>query len=262
MKRIQKLQKQVKKLKLSAILISKPENVRYLCGFTGTNGKLFITPKKATLITDFRYFVTARKLGLDYYDRKDGYGKLISKYKTVGFEAHHITVSRLKYLKKAVSGVKFKPAPYLVEEMRMIKDSSEIKIMKKAIKMADECFKKFVKTIKVGQSEDDMEWNLHTIARKLGAEDFSFPPIICFGKNTADVHHQKEANRLKKGEKILIDFGIKYKEYCTDMTRVLYLDKRDMTKAEQKIYSIVLRANQEAISAIKVGKKLSEIDRA
>ena len=118
-----------------------------------------------------------------------------------------------------------------------------------------------------------MEWNLLSIARKLGADGFSFPPIITFGKNTADVHHQRGQHKFRKGEKILLDFGIEYKGYCTDMTRMIYPEKgkgKGQTclpagrgqGLEQKMYSTVLEANLSAIKAIKVGKKFSAIDKA
>ncbi|MBN2087184.1 aminopeptidase P family protein [Candidatus Peregrinibacteria bacterium] len=265
MNRIKKLQKQLSGQKFSSVLITKPENIYYLSGFTGSNGILYITASKATLITDFRYFTVAKKQlpkGVDVFDQKEGVGKLI-KAKSVGFEECHITVVKLRALKKSLKGVKFLPSDYLVERMRMIKDKSEIQIIRKGVRIADECLRRFIKTVKVGQSEDEMEWNLLSIARNLGADDFSFPPIICFGKNTADVHHQKEDNKLKKGESILVDFGIKYKGYCTDMTRMIRGKSKVKSKdVEQKMYSIVLEANLTAIRAIKVGKKLSEVDRA
>jgi Xaa-Pro aminopeptidase len=261
--RIKNLQKELPKHGLSALLISKPHNVRYLSNFVGTNRHLFITPKKAFLITDFRYFRSAKKQlmkGVGVYDRNKGLKALIGKYKAIGFEDQFITVAGLKDLKKTLPGVKFKPIGDLLEKVRMIKEPSEIRIIKKGVQITEEILKRFVKTIKVGQSEDGMEWRLLEIARKLGAEGFSFPPIISFGKETADVHHLKEHRRLKKGEKILIDFGIKYKGYKTDMTRVFYLSKP--TRLEHKIYSIVLEANRAGIKSIKVGKKFSEIDRS
>ena len=286
MKRIQKLQKQLARQKFSSILISKPQNIRYLCGFTGSNGQLFVTAKKATLVTDFRYFGTVKKQlvkGVGVFDQKEGIDKLI-KSKTVGFEESHLTVAKLRAYKKVLKGKKLVPSGYIVERMRMIKDQSEIKIMKQGVKIMEESLKKFIKTIKIGQSEDEMEWNLFSIARKLGADEFSFPPIITFGKNTADVHHQKDSHKLKKGEEVLLDFGIEYKGYMTDMTRVFYFNTNKKTKlktrnskletslligkgkgkgkdSEHKIYSIVLEANQAAIKAIKVGVKFSKIDK-
>ena len=147
----------------------------------------------------------------------------------------------------------------LVEGLRIIKTPDEMKIMRKATVMADRCLAELVKTLHVGISEDEVEWNLLSIARKLGADGFSFPPIICFGKNTADVHHIKEPNKLKIGEAVLIDMGIAYKGYMTDMTRTFYTAKP--THIEQKIYSTVLEANSRAIAAIKVGMTTGQIDK-
>ncbi len=269
MNRIKKIQKHLKKQNLSAILIANPVNIHYLCGFTGTNGWLLVSLKKAVLITDFRYLISAKKQlpkGVDIYDQKNGSEKLLKRYKKIAFEEDYVTVNLLKNIKKKCKRVKFKGLVGLVRALRMVKGENEIKIIREATKIADECLKKWLKTVKVGVSEEELGWNLLSIARKLGAEGFSFPPIITFGKNTADVHHQQEKNILKKGECVLIDFGIKYKNYCTDMTRVFFPKKsifsfKKALKEEQKIYSIVLSANKKVIQAIKPGIKFSELDK-
>lgn len=259
MKRIQKIQNALKERKLSAALITNPHNVRYLCRYVGTNGRLFITPKKAVLITDFRYLRSARKQiprVVEIYEQKNGLKKLMGRYGAIGFEEKHMTQAEFKAYKKALSGVLLRPISGMVESFRMIKTAEEIKRLRKACRITDSVFKKFSKTVKVGQSEDEMEWNLLKIARQLGAEGFSFPPIICFGKNTADVHHIKEPNKLKKGEPVLLDMGIEYQGYMTDMTRMIF-----PKGIKNKIYPIVLEANLAAIKAIRVGMTCSEVDK-
>ena len=261
MNQIKKLQSQLKKQNLSAVLITNRKNVHYLSGFNGSNGMLLVTPKKVTLITDFRYFVRAKKQlrkGISLYDQKKGLKGVMGRLQTIGFEDQGITVYHLQNLKKALPKKKWKPIGSLVEEMRMIKDSSEIKIMKKGCALADKCLKRLSKSFKIGVTEAELTSKLLLIAYELGAEEFSFDPIITFGKGTADVHHQKENKKLKKGEHILIDMGIKYKGYCTDMTRVFFLDKA--SKKIQEIHKIVLEANQKAINSIKVGMKCGEVD--
>ncbi|MBN1258678.1 aminopeptidase P family protein [Candidatus Peregrinibacteria bacterium] len=263
MKRIQSLQKELKRRKLSAVLITEKINVQYLCGFIGSHGKLFVTPKRATLITDFRYLVSAKKMlpkGVGIYDHKKKLDKLIGRAKSLGFEEQHLTVSQYKTLKKVLPKIKLLPVSGLVEEVRAIKKEEEMKIIRKAVRITEECLALWIKGVKVGMSEDDLEWSLRAIARGLGAEGFSFEPIITFGKNTADVHHSKEPSRLKKKEHLLIDFGLKYKGYCTDMTRVFFTG--ESCKTVQKIYSIVCQANQAAVKAVKIGRKFSEIDKA
>ncbi len=262
MERLKKIQKEIRRLKLGAALITKPENVRYLCGFVGTNGRLLVTPSKALLITDFRYLRSAKKQipkGVEIYDQKNGLKKLMGRYKKIGFEEHDLKTKYFLHYKKEFKGVRFVPVSGLVESFRMIKSREEIKIIRKAVSIANKSYLQFIKTIRTGQTEDEMEWNLLMICRQLGADGFSFPPIISFGKDTADVHHAKNPKRkLKKGERVLIDFGIKYQGYCTDMTRMIYRDK--MSFIEHKIYSTVLEANKAAIRAIKVGVRLKDID--
>ena len=258
--RVKKLQKLLKDKKLSALLVSDRNNVRYLCGFVGTNGKLLVTLARHVLITDARYFETARKAGVPYYDQSKGMKKLMGRYKVIGFEAENFTVARLKNYRKLVPGVRFKPTTGVVESLRVIKDESEIGIIKKAVRIACRSLDELEKKLKPGISEDEIEWELLKIARKNGAEGFSFPPIITFGKDTADIHHQKGDNRLKKGEMVLIDSGIVYRGYITDMTRVFF--QRKPTDFEQKIYTTVLEANRAAIETIKVGMKLADVDQA
>ncbi len=190
----------------------------------------------------------------------------MGKLKTVGFEEADMTVAKLRAYKKALPGIQWKAVSGMVEELRIIKDASEIKLIKKAVKIACESLNQLEKKLKPGLTEDSIEWELLKIARSLGADGFSFPPIITFGKDTADIHHQKGPNKLKKGEIVLIDSGIIYQGYITDMTRVFFLNKDLLSRAEsrdeQKIYSTVLEANLAAIAAVKVGVTFSDIDQA
>lgn len=195
------------------------------------------------------------------FDQKKGkeLKKALGRFGTLGLEDSHITHAHHLATRKLLKKTKLKDVSGLVEGLRMIKSDEEIKIIRRAVGIANQAFERLAKSIRVGDSEDDLEWRLLSYARELGADGFSFPPIIAFGKNTADVHHHKEPNRLKKGEHILIDMGIQYQGYMTDMTRVLFT--REPTKIEQKIYSTVLKANVAALQAIKIGKKASDIDR-
>jgi len=242
------------------MLVSNPFNVRYLSGFVGTNGSYLVTPNKAVLITDARYFVTAKKAGVPYYDQSKGLKGLMGRLKSVGYEDRDMTVAKLRAYKKALPGVSFKPASGMVEDLRIVKDASEIKIIKEAVKIACKSLDQLEKKIKVGMSENDVEWELLKLARANGADDFSFPPIITFGKDTADIHSQKGSTKMKKGDMVLVDSGIIYKGYITDMTRVFFVGKP--SKFEKEIYDTVLAANLVAIEAVEVGKGFAEIDAA
>jgi len=272
MQRIQRIQKELRRRKLSAALISKPENVRYLCGYVGSNGRLLVTFKKAILITDSRYLRSARKqipkpVGIFDQKNESELNRLLGRSKILGIEESYITHAQFERVRTYLEGTTLVPISGMVEESRMTKDESEMKIIRKAVSIANQAFEKLAKSIRIGDSEGELEWRLLSFAHDLGADGFSFPPIISFGKNTADVHHTKEPNRLKKGEHVLIDMGIQYKGYMTDMTRVMFAKNQSNSVGDQalvrlrKIYEIALCANQAAIKAVKVGAKFSDIDR-
>lgn len=256
--RIQNLQNLIKAKNLSALLITNPFNIRYLTGFVGSNGTLLVTPKKHVLITDARYFMTAQKAGVPYHDQTKGLKTLMGRLKKIGFEEVDMTVAQLKTYKKMLPDLTWLPVSGVVESLRIIKDLSEIKLIKKAVEIACKSLNQVEKLLKPGLTEDQIEWELLKAAREFGADGFSFPPIITFGKDTADIHHQKGDNKLKKGEMVLIDSGIIYKGYITDMTRVFF--QKPPTSFEQKIYTTVLEANQKAIQAVTIGKTFGEID--
>lgn len=260
MQKLKNLQSLLRKKKISAFLVSKPENLFYLTGFRGTNGTLLVAPKKYELITDARYFYTVKKLKIPYFDQSKGLKKSLGRYAQIAFEQNDVTVGKLKYWKKQVPGVKWKGVSGLVEQLRLIKNPDEIKIIRQATKMAIRALELFEKTIRVGQSEDEMEWNLLQVVREVGADGFSFPPIITFGKETADIHHQKGDNRLKKGQQMLLDFGLIYRGYITDMTRMFYT--KEPSKKLQQIHNLVHKANQAAIDSIEIGKSLKQVDAA
>jgi len=256
MTRIKKIQALLSKKKVDALLILKPENVRYLSGFTGSFGKLMIFKKKAVLYTDARYALVARRQlqkEIEVRDIKKDLTHAMRKGLVMGYESHVMTVAALRDWKKRYPDVKFKALKEIVEPLRQIKDANEIKLYRKAGRMTAQCFEFFKKTVKPGQTEEEMEWNLLKIAKSLGAEEFSFPPIIAFGKDTAEVHHQRNTKPYRKGEPLMLDFGLKYKGYCTDMTRMFN---------EQKLCSILQKAQEAAIQKIKVGASLKSIDDA
>ncbi len=263
MQRIKKLQTIIRQKKLSAVLITNPTNVRYLCGFVGTNGKLLVSQKKARLITDFRYLRIARRQipkQVSIFNQKDGIKKIAGRFKTLGLEDRDVSYKHFLRYRRKLKGVKIKSISGLVEELRMIKDKNEIKIIKKGVQIANKSFKEFIKTIMVTQTESEMEWNLLSIIRRLGGEGFSFAPIISFGKNTANVHQIRTSAKLRRGDKIMIDFGIKYKGYCTDMTRMIYT--KNPKESEKEIYNLILKANKAGVKAIRPDVRLSDIDKA
>lgn len=261
MLRIKKIQSKLEKNNIDALFVSNLKNIAYLSNFVGSNAKLLICKKDVFLITDSRYLRSAKQQinkKVKIYNQADGLIPLMKNIKRLGFEDKNLTYYDYLSLKKTLKSVNLLPKSGIIEYMRIFKDENEIKTIKKAVSIANKSFLDFTKIIKLGDSEKELDWILYKISRDNLADKFSFSPIISFSENTANVHHRKSDRKLKRGDSVLVDFGISYKGYKTDMTRVFYTAKP--SKIEQKMYSTVLKANQEAIKFVKLGVKASEID--
>jgi Xaa-Pro aminopeptidase len=243
-----------------AYLITDPSNIRYLSGFTGTNGQILIASGKCFLLTDFRYFGLAEKilpkgiaLSKVYKSPFDNIRKIAQrlKIKKIYFEADHSSFKAVQGLKKELRGIKVTPQVGFVENLRAVKTADEIAKIVKAQRIAEKIFIQIRKELKYGIGEDALSWRIISLAHEYGADDVSFPPIVAFGKNSGTPHHLSGNRKLKKGDILLIDMGIKYKGYCSDMTRMLFTAAP--TPQQRKVYLTVLEAQEKAISAIKAG---------
>jgi Xaa-Pro aminopeptidase len=147
---------------------------------------------------------------------------------------------------------------HLVEELRMVKDDTEIDAIKSAVAVAEKDFQDFVSHLKKGVRESDAAWDLEKRMRAAGAQAISFPVISAFGKNSALPHAIPGTRTLTAGEPLLFDWGAKLNGYCSDMTRTVTFGKPDSRFL--KIFSIVYDAQQKAISAIRPGASSKDID--
>lgn len=242
-------------------LITKPTNLRYLTGFTGSKGFLLIGTKKNYLVTDSRYIGFAKKLQKQKtrikFEVTDDIKKAISKAKIIEFESDYITVDQLKTWKKKFKNKKFIPIKPI---SRVKKTDSEIKNLKKSQRINKKALSRVRKLLKPGVTELEIAWKIKEIGHKLGAEDVSFEPIVAFGKNSAIPHHQNSKRKLKRNDIVLIDMGMKYKGYCSDLTRTFFTGKA--TKLQKEIYKKVDRAQKEAIKIAKAGIKVAKLDKA
>lgn len=252
-----------------AIFISNPANIYYLTGFTGSRGLILITQKKACFFTDFRYIGYAKKIVPKDFEViqidkkwKTDWPKILKKYniKSLGIEEGYLTYDQFLGLKKISKGVSLKKADRLVEKLRQLKSAKEIKYLKKSQEINETLLKKTLKFIKPGITEKDVEWFIFENLRSVGAEGVSFTPIVAFGENSAVPHHQNTERKLKKGDVILIDMGVKYKGYCSDMTRTFFT--KTPTKLQEKVYNTVLEAQKAAIKKLKNGVFNSKINKA
>lgn len=267
-----------------ATLITHLQNVKYLAGFCGSNGFL-VMGKVNYFFTDFRYRGIAKALEKSKNrikfkfieideNFKENLQKILKNDEIIYFEDEHLTVKQLKYWEKMIPNKTFKAISAnnegeksknhklisTIEDLRKIKDEAEIQKLKKSQKINELTLEAVKKLLKPGINELEIAWKIKTIGHDLGAEDISFEAIVAFEENSAIPHHQNSKKKLKKNNLVLIDMGMKYASYCSDMTRTFFYGKG--TAEQKKIYELVLEAQLKGIEAVKAGVKASDVDKA
>lgn len=146
-----------------------------------------------------------------------------------------------------------------VDITRAVKDEKEIALMKKSSLINDQAMEQFKKLPHNGCTEKELADQILGIYQCLGAEAFSFEPIVAFGKNAADPHHMPDNTVLQEGDVVLFDVGGKYQNYCSDMTRTFFY-KKEPNEKQKEVYNLVRKANEEAEAFVKPGVRLCDID--
>lgn len=147
-----------------------------------------------------------------------------------------------------------------VDEARMIKSESELEKMRESSRLNDLVLERTIEQIKEGMTEAEVGTIYANEAKKAGAEGMSFPALICFGANCAEPHHDTDDTRLKKGDSVILDVGLVYQSYCSDMTRTVFFG--EPTEEMKKVYALVERANAAGRAAVRPGVPMKEFDRA
>lgn len=259
----------MRKLTPQAFLITNKSNIAYLSNFTGSSGFMVLTKTKKYLFTDFRYIERAKntipqkikivditKMWRNPKRLKENWQNILEKHKIkiLGVEESNLTVEKYKKFKKISKKIAFIDTSGKIENLREIKSKNEIELVTKSQRINEKVLlsiKKIIQSSRTPITESDLAWKIKELGHKYGAEDISFEPIVAFGSNSAIPHHLSGNNKLKKGDLVLIDMGMKYKGYCSDMTRIVFTAKP--TKEQKKIYNIVLTAQKTAIKNIKAG---------
>jgi Xaa-Pro aminopeptidase len=269
--RVEGLVAQLQEQELDGVLISAPENRRYLSGFSGSAGYLFITKANAILVTDSRYTEQATNQSpyFDVRQVKGGWGWLIDEMKSfgvkkVGFESQDMTVGTYNSLIDAIKGdsalgdVSMVPAAGLAENQRIIKDKEELQMLQLAIDAADKAMDQVCPNITPGMTEREVAWKMEMAMRDFGADAISFDTIVAAGPNGAMAHHQPSDYVIKQSDPIVIDMGAKVGGYCSDLSRSIAVGEPDETF--NKIYDTVLGAQLTAINTVKIGMTGEETD--
>ncbi|HET7483260.1 MAG TPA: Xaa-Pro peptidase family protein [Actinomycetota bacterium] len=253
---------------LDAFLVTDLTNVRYLTGFSGTNGQVLVTSSGAFLLTDPRYRERARSLVRDaeivVYPRRlsEELATRVAAWGTrnVGYEAATMTVAQRDSLAGALEGVNLIGTEGLIENMRRVKDDDELRAIRDACRIVDEAFAWATGVLAPGITERDLALELEVNLRRAGAEGIAFPPIVGSGPLSAHIHHSPSARELDKGDVVLLDFGARSDGYCSDITRTVVLGPASDDQKER--YELVLGAQLAAIRAVAPGIPGRDVDAA
>jgi Xaa-Pro aminopeptidase len=249
---------------LDRMLVTDLTNVRYLTGFTGTNGAAICGPGIRIFLTDFRYTERAAAEVSEWEcvtlagDWLGGIAERLSG--KVGFEDDHVSVRSLTKLEeKLPEGADAVPAGGAVEALRRVKDEVELGAIAEASKLADAALKQTLEPGFVGKTEREVADAFEDRVRGLGGT-LSFDTIVAAGPNGAQPHAEPGARVIGKGELIVFDMGAKLDGYCSDGTRTYATG--DPGEEGRRVYETVLAAQQAALEAIRPGEKGEDVDAA
>ncbi len=254
---------------LDGFIVTHPPNLRYLCGYTGSNGLLLFLGRRRTFLTDGRYTEQAREevRGARVVIAKGPLLQTVakvlesSKSARIGFEADNTTVAAAAEMRKAVAKkVSWKPKSALVMGQRIIKDENELGLIRSAVAIGAEVFEKAREWIRPGVRECEVAGALELAAREAAADGMAFETIVAAGKRSALPHGRATGEPIPRCGFVVVDSGVILRGYCSDMTRTVHVGRA--SREERKWYEAVLKAQLAGIDAVKPGKTAGEVDQA
>jgi Xaa-Pro aminopeptidase len=269
--RLQKLHHSLAQNGLAVLVVTQPENRRYLSGFTGSAGWLIISDRIDCLAVDFRYIKQAKKEAPEFDlihvkgDMTIWLPKFLSDFgfKKAGFEADQISFATYEKLLKTINDdgcqLELIPVAGLVESLRAVKEPEELKFIKEAAELADGAFDQAKSILRPGMTEKEAAWGLERFLREKGSQAVPFDIIVASGPNAALPHAKPSDRVLLKNVPVVIDLGARVNGYCCDMTRTFVIGDGDKTFC--KIYDIVLGAQLTALATIAAGMNGDQADR-
>lgn len=247
---------------VNAALVITASNTFYLSGYESTNCRILITNDKDYFFTDMRYLEEAKNAIGDRFEVLLGGVEEIKGIvddlgvKALGVE-ENVSYGEYRSLEELFKGIEFVAVDEAFSKIRAIKTEREISLIKTAQSVTETAFNEILPFIKEGVTEIEIAARLEYIMLKNGCE-LAFDSIVAFGENGSKPHAHRSERKLRRGEFVTMDFGAKYKGYCSDMTRTVALGAVDERKA--RAYNAVLEANKLAEKAIKIGEKCCDID--
>ena len=256
-----------------ALLVTKMVNLRYLTGFTGSDGMALVLPDELVFITDGRYRdQSADQLaaaGVEAHieiagvEQREvlGAAAAASGIATLGLEADAVTWSRQRaFADSWFPEIELRPTTGLVDDLRLVKDDGEVARIEAACAVADVALARVRHRLHDGLTEQEFGLELDTEIRRLGATGNSFETIVGSGPNGAKPHHRPSRRRIADGDLVVLDFGALVDGYCSDMTRTVMVG--EPTPTQQRMLDVVTEAQQAGVDAIRAGEPTRAIDAA
>lgn len=258
----------LKELNLDAVLISNGNNMRYISGFTGATGYVYISHKSYSVITDFRYTYQAEAEAKGYEIitiGNHGYEEAINdilrteQVNRLGFEAEDTLFSKFQSFKEKLVVDELVPVRNEITRLRRIKTPKELEYIERAEAIGDQVFSEILTFIKPGMTEIEVAARIEYLLKVNGAEGLSFSAIVASGINSSMPHAVPSHKKIETGDFLTMDYGCIYEGYCSDMTRTIVIGKA--SDKQKEIYQVVLEAQEAAMDFLKTGYKGKEIDK-
>lgn len=253
---------------IDALLVTNLTNVRYLTGFSGTNGQVLISTRDEQFLSDPRYASRASQLVHDAevvvypYKLLDLLGGLLAErgIQRLGIEAATMTIAERDQLDEALEGIDLVATKAVVEDLRRAKDPEQLTRIREAVALADAAYDAILDRLSPGTTERDVAFQLEVLMRTNGADGVSFEPIVGSGPLSAHIHHTPGERQLEKGDLVLLDFGCRVDGYCSDLTRTVVLGPASEEQRER--YELVLEAQARGLAAVRAGERAADVDAA
>jgi Xaa-Pro aminopeptidase len=278
--RIDRLRLSFSTFRSDALLVTHLPNIRYICGFTGSAAILLLENSRATLFTDSRYTLQARQEVRDASTIIAPHGLLRALGEALkarrgtirlAFSPAQLTVAQKDALQLTVGArLRWLSAPDLIERLRAVKDAAELALMRQSARLISDVWSSAVRNVKPGVSELAVAADIERSMKLQGASGPSFETIVASGPRSAWPHARPTPKLLRKNELVVLDQGAILRDYCSDMTRTVFLGRsavgaRAGVRSNNKLrslYAAVLEAQEAAIAAIRPGVSAASVDAA
>src|SRR3989344_193230 len=270
--RVKKVRETLAEKNIDSLLVSNFYNIFYLTGFKALTTDereafILITKNSVYLFSDERYISknfpaspAGRQLPISNFQCRliePGKGLIFhlqeiiksEQIKTLGFEAEDLKYSEYQKIKEFLGNVNLTSTDRLIITIREIKDQQEIDLVEKACEIGDQCLSDIIKIIKFGVSEKEIAFKMEMWIKEKGY-DISFDPIVAIDANSAVAHYNTKTGegKIKNGSVILLDFGVKYKDYLSDMTRMVFFGKSN--NEVENAYQVLLNAQEKTVEKV------------